>query len=167
MADNVTKLYPGWKEAVHKIVDRVSKEGYGVMLSFEDLFALMDIKTPATATCEEWQKYQFEVLDNIENLKRALLEDYNICLQNVRGQGYQVLHPDDQVTVAVDKALKKALARVRQAVIIATHVDQTALSFDGQQNQMRQLEKASFLHAAMSKKGQFAGGTKEPLALAE
>jgi hypothetical protein len=163
---NVTKLFPGWKEAVSQIVDRVGREGYGVMLSFENLFTMMDIQTPATATFEEWQKHQFEVLDNIENLKRSLLEDHNICLQNVRGQGYQVLHPDDQVTIAANKLFKKAMTKVRQAVEVITHVDLAALSFDGQQQQMRQLEKASFLHAVMSKKKIGVGGGA-PLAIEE
>ena len=166
MQNGVTKLYPGWKEATTQIVARVRKEGYGLIFSFENLFSMMDIQTPAMATCEVWQKHQFEVLDHIENLKRVLLEDHNICLQNVRGQGYQVLHPDDQVTVAANRLFKKAMTKVRQAVEVITHVDMEALSFDGQQQQMRQLEKAAFLHSVMSKK-KIGGEEKEPLAISE
>lgn len=168
MEENVTKLYPGWKEAADQIVKRVSAEGYGVMISHENLLAMMDMKTPEAGTAEDFKKYAFELLTNTVNLTKSLLEEHNLCLHNVRGQGYQVLHPDDQVTIAADKRIKKALHHVGQALMVLTHVDGEALSYDGQQEQVRRLGKVGFLFSALSKKKKVGnGGDEGQLALPE
>lgn len=167
MEENVTKLYPGWKEAAIKILERVERDGYGIMFSHEDLYVLMDIKVPEVATPEEFKKHAFEVMTNTLNLSKSLLEEHNLCLHNVRGQGYQVLHPDDQVTVAADKRFRRALHHIGQAVAVLTHVDVDSLSYDGQQEQVRRLGKAAFLFSGLSKKKKVGGGEEGPLALAE
>jgi hypothetical protein len=160
MQNGITKLYPGWKEATVKIVERVSREGYGIMFSHEDLYAMMDIKVPEMATPEVFKKHAFEVMASTLNLFKCLLEEHNLCLHNVRGQGYQVLHPDDQVTIAADKRFKRALHHIGQAVAVLTHVDVDALSFDGQQEQVRRLGKAAFLFSGLSKKKKVAENEK-------
>ena len=167
MQNGVTKLYPGWKEAVDQIADRVNREGYGVMFSHEDLHKMMDIKIPETGTHEEYKKRDLEIMASIVNLTDTLLKEHNICLKNVRGQGYMVLTPDDQVSIGVEQEWRKIGRLVCKAVQKAVCVNQEALSFEGQQMQVRQMEKASFFRAAMSKKKRVVGGEKESLALTE
>jgi hypothetical protein len=158
MKENVTKLYPGWKEAVTKIVERVEKEGYGVMFSTEALFEMMDIKVPETATPEDWKKHSLEVMASTTNLIETLLKDHNLCLHNVRGQGYKILHPDDQVTIGADKRFKSVLHHLGKAMQVLTHVDPDKLSYEGQQQQMRRLGKAAFLVAGIKGKKRITGG---------
>lgn len=165
--DGVTKLHPGWKEAVSQIVDRVRLEGYGVMFSHEDLHKMMDIKIPETGTHDEYKKRDLEIMSSIVNLTDTLLKEYNICLKNVRGQGYMVLTPDDQVSIGVEQEWRKIGRLVCKAVQKAVCVNQEALSFEGQQVQVRQIEKASFFRAAMSKKKKIGGEEGAPLAIAE
>jgi len=165
---DVIKLYPGWKEAAEQIAKKVKAEGYEIILTWEELYDLMDIKVPETATKEKWKEHEFEVLQNMENLKKLLLREYNLHLENVRGVGYQVLHPNDQVRIAPDKQLEKALAHVEKAREILTNVNQEALSFDGQQHQMRGLEKVGFYKAVMGKGKKIIGPSEGgPLSLPE
>jgi hypothetical protein len=152
MENNVTKIWPGWKEAARKITERVEKDGYGILISQNDLLKMMDIKTPEYATPQEYKKYAFEVMNSLVNLTIILLEEHNLCLHNVRGQGYQILHPNDQVTIAADTKFRKVIHHLSQAVSILTHVDQDSLSYDGQQEQIRRLGKAAFLFSGLSKK---------------
>ena len=165
--DNTVKLFPGWREAADRIVDRVTEQGYGVIFSHDDLLKMMDIKQPEMATPEEFNKYSLEVMTSTVSLSLWLLHNHNLCLHNVRGQGYQILHPDDQVTIAADKKFKKVIHHLGQAVAILTHVDQQALSHDGQQAQMRGLGKAAFLISGFSKKKKFPGEVDKQAALPE
>lgn len=164
---DMVKLYPGWKEAAAHIVARTEAEGYGLSFSFKELFDLMDFKKMEIGSAEEWEKYSFEKLQNLENLKNLLLEEHNLCLHNIRGEGYQVLHPDDQITLAIDKDYRKIGKMVCKIIKKAIHVNQQELSFDGQQQQMRQMEKAAFLQAVMGKRKKVAGGGEGPPALPE
>jgi len=165
---DMVKLYPGWKEAGAHIVARTEAEGYGLVFSFEELFCLMDLKWPETASLEDWKRLSFEKLQYMENLKNLLLEEHNLCLHNIRGEGYRVLHPNDQVTVGIEKEYQKIGRLICKIVNKAVHVNQMELSFDGQQQQMRHLEKAAFLQAVMGKKKKLAGGGENgPPALPE
>jgi hypothetical protein len=163
----VLKLHPGWQEAARQIVVRTEAEGYGLVFSFEELFTLMDLKEPQTANLEEWRRHSFEKLQYVENLKSLLLQEHNLCLQNIRGVGYQVLHPDDQVTVAIDRDYRRIGRMLCKIVNKAIHVNQRELSFEGQQHQMRQLERAAFLKAVMGKGKKLAAGGEGPPALPE
>lgn len=70
---------------------------------------------------------QFVLVERIEALKSALLEEYQIALQNVRGKGYRIIPPAEQALFAAQEAsrylakgLKKAdnlLENTRQEVL--------------------------------------------------
>lgn len=167
MMENAVKLFPGWREAADRIVERVTEQGYGVIFSHDDLLKMMDIKLPEMATPDEYKKYSLEVMTSTVNLTQWLLHNHNLCLHNVRGQGYQILHPDDQVTIAADKRFKMVAHHLGKAVEVLTRVDQEALSHDGQQAQLRGLGKAAFLISGFSKKRKFPGEGGSPAALPE
>lgn len=159
---NTIKLYPGWKEAAMQIAKRVSEKGYELFLSFDELYELMDIKQPSqTQSINQWKMHSFEWLQHIENLKKILLEEYNICLFNVRGEGYRVLHPNEQIMEAVPKRMKKAMQTINKAVLELTHVNQELLSYDAQQNQFRNMERISFVKAALSKRRKITADDNE------
>ena len=101
------KKHPGWKNAVEIILKRFDEEGYGILFSNQELFEMFDIKQPTYSSYEDFQKFCFERLDHMENLKIELLEAYNICMSNMRGNGYVLLHPDDQVTKEAKKKMEK------------------------------------------------------------
>jgi len=155
--DKAIKLYPGWKEAADRILKRWENEGYGILISFQELHGYMDITEPRNGTSAQWKSYSFEVLQATENLKKYLLEEHLLHLENVRGQGYMVLHPNDQVTIAANKLFKKAMFKVNQTIKLLTHVDMSSLSEEGKQSQLLQLEKAAWLKASFRGKRKFPG----------
>lgn len=151
--NNLIKLYPPWKQAAQVIAARVEAEGYGLLFTFEELHQMMDLKPPSGKLgIGEWRSSQFEWLQHIENLKDTLLEEYNLGFMNKRGIGYLVLHPNDQVMVAVPKRMHKAMLTVNKAIKELTHVNQALLSYEAQQAQFRNMEKVAFVKAALSKK---------------
>lgn len=142
--------YPGWKQAEQEILTRVNLEGYGILISLEDLHRYMKMKEPTQI--DEYKKYQFEWLGNVENLKESLLEDHNICLMNSKGDGYIVCTPDDQVNKAYSKFIKKARASLRKAANTLIHVEQDLLSAEGNKTRLNNLAKVAFIGQAMNKR---------------
>jgi hypothetical protein len=161
----MTKAYPGWKNALEKILIRVKLEGYGVIFSHEELLALMDIQIPQVATLQELQKYQLETLSSVENLKDTLIEEYSLYLMNIRGVGYQILHPNDQVDKAPKKHLKKMRKELTRAMTSLTNVHAELLDYDRSQARVRGLARLAFIRAAINKKKIFID-EKEQLKIA-
>ena len=144
------KAYPPYKNALEKIVEVTTDDGYGVLFTHEQLLEWMDMKEPQTI--EEYKKYEFTRMSAIENLKKELLADFNIFLSNEVGKGYRVLEPDEQVTNGVDRYLKKAQRTVLKSMQVLVHVAEDMLSLDNQRLRLRKMERTAFLQAAFRKR---------------
>ena len=147
-----TKKHPGWKEAIDQVLDRVAKDGYGVVISKRDLLRWMDLSEPKTNTPQEWQNYSLKVLSYIENMKDELLTEHNVYLYNVRGEGYAVLHPDDQVEKGPAKALRDIKKHISKAMAVLHHVHAELLSPEGQDARNRNIVKFAFFRTATSRR---------------
>ena len=147
-----TKAYPGWKNAIEKIMERVNTEGFGVLFSKKELLDYCDIKVPERATAPEWQQHSFEVLDHIDHMVKELSEEYDICLFNVKGQGYKVLHPNDQVEKEPQKHFKKIRREISKTKRSLTNVKTELLSDDKQTLRLNMLTRVAFIRGAMNKK---------------
>ena len=147
---NTTTKYPEWKEAKDRILDRVQLEGHGILISMQELHDYMEISPPPTV--DEYKKYQFQWLGNVENLKDSLLEEHNICMMNSRGEGYIICTPDDQVSKAYAKIMKKAWLALRKAMNTLTNVKQDLLSNEGSKIRLENMAKVAFIKQAMNKK---------------
>ena len=145
-----TTRYPEWKEARDRILSRVQLEGYGILISMQELHDYMEMKPPGTI--EQYKKYQFQWLGNVENLKDSLLEEHNICMMNSRGEGYIVCTPDDQVSKAYTKIMKKARLALRKAINTLTNVNQDLLSNEGSKIRLENMAKVAFIKQAMNKR---------------
>ena len=146
------KHYPGWQNALNEIVRRVKKEGYGVVISHEQIMEYLDIKKPEVATQDQWQKFQFEMLGNLDKLRNELLINHNMYLDTIIRVGYQILKPNDQVKQAPSKHLKRAAKQIRSALMSLTFVDTKQLDSEHERVRLRGLEKIAFLKLQMSKK---------------
>jgi len=144
------KRYPGWKNAEDKILGIIELNGYGQTISMEQLHNFMELEEPDTL--EKYKKYQFEWLGSVENLKDSLLENHQICLMNLRGQGYIICTPDDQVSKAYAKLIKKAQMTLRKAINTLTNVNQSLLSEEGSKTRLENMAKVAFIKQAINKK---------------
>ena len=150
MQEQHTTKYPEWKEARDRILGRVQSEGYGILISMQELHDYLDRQPPTTV--ENYKKYQFQWLGNVENLKDSLLEEHNICMMNSRGEGYIVCTPDDQVSKAYTKIMKRARLALRKAINTLTNVNQDLLSGEGSKIRLENMAKVAFIKQAMNKK---------------
>jgi len=146
------KKHPGWKNAVEEILARFDSEGYGVMFSEREILTMFDIEKPEVGSYEEFQKFNLDRLTQMDSLVNNLQEEHNLCLQNVRGQGYVLMHPDDQVTKAVEKYRIQARRKINRMVSICTNVNYDALTDEGRRAQNQALGRAAFIRAAMNKR---------------
>ena len=157
-----TKKHPAWKNAVEKIVERFEAEGYGVIFSPDELLDWFDMKIPENGTFEAFNAFAFEKLSQMENTKTELLLEYNLALENIRGKGYMLVHPNDQVTKTAGKYMQMARRKLNQAVLRLMHVDAAQLDMDASQARLQGLARMAFIKSAMNKrKIPFGDGQKK------
>ena len=149
--DNIKK-HPAWKNAYDIILERFSNEGYGILFSDEEIHDILDLDKPAYGSFQNFQKFQLEKLSQLESLKTALLENDNLYFENVRGIGYRLVHPNDQVTKSFDTLYKTARRRLSKAMAVVTHVDNTLLSADAKLKQIENLNRAAWVKSHMNRK---------------
>ena len=157
-----TKKHPAWKNAIEKIVDRFETEGYGVTFSQKDLLKWFDLKKPEIGTHKQFADFQFGLLTHMENTKKELLTEYNLCLEPAGSGSYKLMHPKDQVTLTAAKYMRKARLKINQAVQRLMHVDDKALDVNSAQARLQSLGRAAFIRSAMNKrKVPINGGSKK------
>ena len=143
----------GHETALREITQRVRTEGYGFCLSHLELNGLLGIKEPAVfASGKEWNAYQFARLDLIEALKDELLYEHKLCLHNARREGYQVLHPNEQIGRAVDrrkKALRKAHGQMADTLI---HVRTDELTVEMKEKRIKELQRCAFISTELNRR---------------
>jgi len=76
-------------------------------------------------------------------------------LENVKGDGYMLMHPDDQISKTSQKYYRHARKKINRMVSVLTYVDSEKLSFEGKQKQLDQLGRAAFIRAAVNKRKVF------------
>lgn len=147
-----TKKHPAWKNAIEIILKRFDEDGYGIMFSDAEILLMLELERPSVGTYDDFQTFNLDKLAQLESLKKELLESSNLCLENSRGNGYMLMHPDDQVTKTSQKYYRHARKKMNRMVSVLTYIDNDALSQEGKQKQINQLGKAAFIRAAMNKR---------------
>jgi hypothetical protein len=148
-----TRIHPIWKEAAMAIAARVAREGYGFTIDLDELYAALETKRPrAHSFWKDVKKSQFDFLEKVEELKRECLHKHNLYLHNVRGRGYKVLAPDDQVTIGWERQHDKARKHLRKSLDVLANVAVAALSDAGQKNRDRNINRTVFIMAAANKR---------------
>lgn len=146
-------LHPIWLNVAEDIADRVDAEGYGFLLTHEDLYKAFGIDEPgddvpfgiAKAAC-------FDFMSNIVDLSSYLLKTHNILLHNERGAGYRALTPDDQVTKGFKKHFDKALCHLHKSLAVVVNVDSERLSKEAAEVRDRNISRSAFVLTAARKR---------------
>lgn len=148
---NETKLDPLYKQMAQDIIKRVEKEGYGFLITIENLYDGLAIHEPKQGSYKEFKAYSLKRMNAIENLKDDLL-DVNIFLMSVRGIGYRVLNPSEQIIEGPKMHLKKAMTQIKKAMKSVTNVDVTQLSSTEEATRISTLSRLSFIQSATRKR---------------
>lgn len=127
-----------------------SDYNYGEIVHHSTLRLMLDLIPPEYGKRSDFDKYNFALLDEVENLKNELLVEYQILLQAVPATGYMLVHPNSQTNVAMDKLKKTVIKSLRKAKDELTHINTSMLSHDQQKANIEARAKLAAL-SSMSK----------------
>jgi hypothetical protein len=151
--ENETRSHPIWHEVAGIIAQRVEENGYGFLLTWEELSELLEFtKFQQGMNQKEFEQIQFDRMKKIENLKDELLEENNILLFNDRNKGYIVLEPDVQVDDGWKREVTRWKKHLHKALKILNHVDFDKLSDAGVKTRDRHLNKTVFVLSASNRR---------------
>ena len=118
-----TTLLPEWRQAVRDFLAAGFKEGDVVPHAwFEEHFGMQKLDEDKPLLPADWSARQFEWLRNIEALRSDLLENHQIFLSSVHGEGYRLVPPREQTAIAQEKFEREAKRSYRKAATTLKHV---------------------------------------------
>ena len=125
--------------------DAHKKFNYGDIITKEWLLIAFMMEEPKSGSKSDFDKYSFELMQNMSEFKDLMLFDYKKALANVRGIGYRIVTPKQQTKHAMDN-LKAGVGReILKAVDLLTYVNENLLNND----EKRSREEAQMKVAAM------------------
>lgn len=114
--DDKTSLLPEWRQAVKDFLAAGFKEGDVVSHSWlEEHFGMKKLDEDRPLLPADWNARQFEWLRNIEAFRTELLEQHQIFLSSVFGQGYRLVPPREQTAIAQERFERDAKRSYRKA----------------------------------------------------
>ncbi len=141
--------HPLWKQAVD---DAVREFNYGDMIPFSWLYNAFNMHPLERGTAKEFQKAQFAFLGAIENFKLTMLEEHNMYLHSMRGEGYVIVNPVHQSDLAWDGMKKKMYKAFSQATMRLTCIDITMLDSSEKTNNSNKLNTLAALRLMSRRK---------------
>lgn len=83
------------------------------------------------------QNLQFAYMSAVDTLRWQLLEEKNVYLKNIRGEGYAFLPAKEQVKYGYDEFLKTVKTAIRQADLIMNNVLPVPIEQQSKDNDLR------------------------------
>ncbi len=144
-----TRKLPLWKQAVEDIVEDYD---YGDVINLDWFYDSFGTLPPEKGTLEEFKAFQLDFLANIENVKNELLEEHDMMLVSVRGVGYRIVKPKEQVKIAWEKLkydVVKALSKGERRIV---NINTEMISKEQRQERTEKLAKISQLKTFQRKR---------------
>lgn len=132
MSEGKVTLFPAWRQAVH---DFLAEFQYGDVVTHDWLrehFGLPEVTDLMTAS--EFKAWNLQSMACMEGFKSTLLQDHNVLLLSVYGEGYRWIPPAEQTAVATRDFEKDARKVFRIAGRRISHVRVDELT-DGQRRE--------------------------------
>lgn len=120
------KLAP-WLEHAVTAFNRASHVD-GDLLSHDWMKWALILPTPKVLS--EAQDCQLTAMNRVDAFRDYLLTEKNIALQNVRGQGYRIVPPNEQAHYAAETALSQVVRGLLRGSKIMVHTRLAELSDD-------------------------------------
>ena len=135
--------------------DAVLQFKYGDLISFEWLYQNLKLRKPAHGTAEDFERFQFAFLSAYDGFQRELLEENQMMLVNVRGEGYRICEPEKQTSTAMNNFKKRVAREIRKAEDRLSNIRFEMLSDPAKNENMESLAKLAHLKS-MTKRKQIA-----------
>jgi hypothetical protein len=141
--DEIT-VFPEWKQAVRDFLAAGFKEGD--IVSKEWLERHFDMEPVGQRmTADEFQARQFAWLRNTDAFRTALLEQHQIALQTVAGDGYRIVPPHEQTALAQQKFEREATKAFRRAALTLKNLRTDQLTDEQRRENTDAIAKLSML----------------------
>jgi hypothetical protein len=122
-------LYPNWKNAVRLFIEAEFK--YEQLIPHSWFILALGMKKPDdNATFEDGIKFVSEYRNQMEMVKKELLREHNIYIENKYGDGYYIIPPQKQTKAALDDMFKSLNKRVNKARRIIEGTNIEALNYE-------------------------------------
>lgn len=142
-------LYPKWREAVKSFIQ--SSPMPGDIITEEWRCEQFGITKPSSGKFEDFQRYQFDMLNAMQGFTRELLENHMVHLKSIGGGKYVVLAAKEQTSEAWSSGVKDiGKAMVKMATQLS-HVDHSVLSVEERKENTDAQARLSFM-ASMVKR---------------
>ncbi len=139
-----------WKAAIIEL--REMGLSYGDRITHEDMYALLGIPRPKDLrSFDDIKKSQLAYVHNVECIRRELLEDDQMDMQNVRGFGYEIVKPEVQTQKAVGDLMDEIKRAMRKTAKRISYVDMSQLSAEEQRENTDARARLSFFRKSMRK----------------
>ena len=102
------KLHPAFKDAAATITGNEDKYCYGYLITHQAMCELLDIGSfkERGLNSAEFQRRRLAYMGQTIKLTDYLLEEHQLALKSVRGDGYEIVHPRDQTDWAYRAEVK-------------------------------------------------------------
>lgn len=135
-------LHPVWKQAADDFISAGFADGDIIPREwFEQHFEMGALKS--SMKFDAYQARQIAWLENIESLRRALLDEHRIYLENVFGTGYRIVPPGEQTGATKARFEREVKKEFRRAARGLKHVRHEQLTDAQRQENMDAIAKLS------------------------
>lgn len=139
---------PIWVEAA---IQASREFDYGDVIPHDWLLDSLNIEQLDSGTADQFRKHSFDLLQKVEGFKRVMLEEHQMYLTNVRGEGYRIVNPPQQTEIAM-KSLQRDLQKsIKTAVSALTNINTNLLGLDDFKNNAEAKAKIAWLSQQSSK----------------
>lgn len=143
-------LLPAWRNAAAELF--AGQYGYGDIVPHDVLNASLRLPKPqGRITVEDYEGWRLSLLSQMDALAAFLLEERNICLKAIPGQGYQIVEPAAQTEFAMKHGMKRVKSELRKMGRRLSFVDRSALTHEDARKNADALARLSFLEQMANK----------------
>lgn len=146
---NSVALDPIWVDAAQEAAKAFS---YGDVIQHSWLLSALGLNPPAHGTADQFRKYSFDLLQRVEGFKKTMLEDHQMYLSNVKGEGYRIVHLSHQTGHAMrtlQRELRKSVSRAAEAL---THINTQLMQLDDFKENAESRAKLAWLSQQSTKR---------------
>lgn len=143
-------LLPPWRNAAAELFS--GKYGYGDVVPHSELQEALRLPKPTgKVEVEEIEKWKLALLAQMDGLVNFLLEERNICLKAIPGEGYLILDPAEQTDYALKLGMKRVKDELRKMGRRLSFVDRSQLTHEEARKNADALARLSFLKQMANK----------------
>lgn len=143
-------LSPPWRQAAAELFG--SKFTYGDIVPHDELQAALNLPKPeGKVEVEVYERWRLALMGQVDALVAFLLEERNMCLKAVPGQGYLIVEPAKQTEFAMADGMKRVKSELRKMGRRLSFVDRAALTSDQARENADALARFAFLSQQASK----------------